>query len=317
MLLARPLLSRSILVTQACTNQYISACQATTRNPVAASIQLIPAYSAKSLPHSSYSIPTLTLIMELSRLLALLLAVRSATAIPALSELNRRQTRAVEDAMSSIIDSLKQYDTIILALRNTDASAAPVLRATEDVVSTISSSIRTVEEARKANVFTSVALIQVSNNMVDQVQTTIRDLRDKKAVMDRIGTSKVTLDTLQKLRPQARELADAIADKVPDLGRDIVDKVKSDILDALNQGITTYSQPDAAPAAPVPPPAASPSPAPGPNPVAPPPAPPAVVTVTTVVPPPTVVTVTAVAPPPPSVVTVTATAAPTPVFLDG
>ncbi|TLD30340.1 hypothetical protein PspLS_02916 [Pyricularia sp. CBS 133598] len=258
--------------------------------------------------------------MELSRLLALLLAVRSVTAIPAPSELDRRQTRAVEDAMSNIIDSLRQYDTIILAMRATDSSG-PVLRATEDVESTISSSIRTVEEARRANVFTSVALIQVSNNMVDQVQTTIRDLRDKKPVMDRIGTSKVTLDTLQKLRPQARELADAIADKVPDLGRDIVDKVKTDILDALNQAISTYSQPAAAPAAPVPPPAASPSPspapAPAPNPGAPAPAPPAVVTVTTVVPPPTVVTVTAVAPPPPSVVTVTATAAQTPVFLDG
>ncbi|KAI6368360.1 hypothetical protein MCOR25_004657 [Pyricularia grisea] len=257
--------------------------------------------------------------MQLSRLLALLLAVGSATAIPALSELNRRQTRAVEDAMSSIIDSLKSYDTIILALRNTDSSG-PVLRATEDIESTISSSIRSVEEARKANVFTSVALIQVSNNMVDQVQTTIRDLRNKKSVMDRIGTSKVTLDTLQKLRPATRELADAIGDKVPDLGRDIVDKVKSDILDALNQAISTYSQPAAAPAAPVPPPAASPSPAPSPNPGAPPPppaAPPAVVTVTTVVPPPTVVTVTAVAPQPPSVVTVTATATPSPEFLDG
>ncbi|TLS31039.1 hypothetical protein PpBr36_02835 [Pyricularia pennisetigena] len=254
--------------------------------------------------------------MELSRLLALLLAVGSAAAIPAPSDLDRRQTRAVEDAMTSIIDSLKQYDRLIVNLKNTDSSG-PVLRATEDVESTISSSIRSVEEARRANTFTSVALIQVSSNMVDQVQTTIRDLRDKKPVMDRIGTSKVTLDTLQKLRPAARELADAIADKVPDLGRDIVDRVKSDILDALNQAITTYSQPAAAPAAPAPPPAASPSPAP--SPVAPPPAPPAVVTVTTLVPPPAVVTVTAVAPPPPSVVTVTATATatPSPAYLDG
>lgn len=201
-----------------------------------------------------------------------------------------RQAKKITGALGMVQSSLQKLDTAVKGLSASDPnSAVGVLNAAQGAQSALGSATSMIKEAKNLGLIGALGLQQTASGLVEQVQTTLGDLTQKKPVFDQLGVTPVVADALQQQKASSGELGDTLLSKVPALARPIAKKSTGQLTQALDKAIAAFSRPAAAapkPAAPPvpasPPPKASapaapatpaaPAPAPPPKASAPPPA---------------------------------------------
>ncbi|KAK8051852.1 hypothetical protein PG993_003237 [Apiospora rasikravindrae] len=152
------------------------------------------------------------------------------------------QLETIQQAIGAVSDALGDLDTKVKAISGTDAnSAAPVLQASQKILTTMQSSTTKVNGAEALGVFDALSLQDTANSLVTSVNTTMKDLVAKKPQMDMLGVTMVAVKSIQDQKTASKGLGDAIVSKVPGVGQGIAQGSIDQINAALDGGIKALS----------------------------------------------------------------------------
>jgi len=166
----------------------------------------------------------------------------SAIAAPSKSIL-KRDLQAFKDAFGAVSSALTTFDTAIQALTpSTDVGAVlPDLTDKSNAIVTVLQSGTTSISAQPVLSLTdAVSLLSLSSTLTGNANATVNDLISKKSIIDAAGQDAFVVTQLTNVKTASQAFIAAVVSKVPDSVKSIANSQASQVITALNRGITAF-----------------------------------------------------------------------------
>ncbi|KAH0432958.1 cell wall serine-threonine-rich galactomannoprotein mp1 [Colletotrichum camelliae] len=153
-----------------------------------------------------------------------------------------RQRDVITGALDMVGGSLQKLDTAVKSLSASDPNTAvAVLNAAQGAQTALGSATSTIDGANNLGLFGALGLQQTATGLVEQVQTTLGDLAQKKPVFDQLGVTPVVRDALQQQKASSGQLGDTLLTKVPAIARPIAQQSTGQLTEAIDGAIAAFS----------------------------------------------------------------------------
>jgi hypothetical protein len=166
----------------------------------------------------------------------------SAIAAPSKNIL-KRDLQAFKDAFGAVSSAIMTFDTAVKALTSTAdvGTALPDLTDKSNaIVTALQSGTTSVSAQPVLSLTDAINLLSLSSTLTSNANATVTDLISKKSFIDAAGEDGFVVTQLTNVKTAAQAFIAAVVSKVPDSVKSIANSQASQVITALNTGITTF-----------------------------------------------------------------------------
>jgi hypothetical protein len=155
----------------------------------------------------------------------------------------KRDLAAFQSAFAAVSTAINTFDADVKALTpSTDVNAAlPQLTSDSNaIVTALDNGVTTINAQPALSLLDSVSLLSLSNTLATNANSTVNDLISAKSIIDAAGEDGFVVTQLTSVKTASQAFIAAVVAKVPTSVQSVANSQASQVITALNNGITTF-----------------------------------------------------------------------------